>query len=129
MAVGKVSLDDWLLLTSSLGCTGFLEPSSPPTISMARLAMTSFTFMLLCVPEPVCQTTSGKWSSSFPAATSAAARATRSALSCGMRPSSALVMAAACLRMPNAWTTSSGMRSRSPPMAKNLRLRAVWAPQ
>ena len=52
-----------------------------------------------------------------------------SALSCGIRPSSALVRAAACLRMPNACTTSRGMRSRSPPMAKNLRLRAVWAPQ
>ena len=33
---------------------------------MARLAITSLAFMLLCVPEPVCQTTSGKWSSSLP---------------------------------------------------------------
>jgi hypothetical protein len=32
----------------------------PPSISIARLAMTSLAFMLVCVPEPVCQTTSGK---------------------------------------------------------------------
>jgi hypothetical protein len=28
----------------------------PPAISMARLEMTSLTFMLVWVPEPVCQT-------------------------------------------------------------------------
>ena len=60
MAVGKVSLEDWLRLTSSFGWIGFFEPSSPPRISIARLAMTSLAFMLVCVPLPVCQTTSGK---------------------------------------------------------------------
>lgn len=40
---------------------------------MARLEMTSLEFMLDWVPEPVCQTTRGKWSSSLPSATSAAA--------------------------------------------------------
>lgn len=35
-----VSFELWLMLTWSLGCTGFLEPSSPPRISMARLEMT-----------------------------------------------------------------------------------------
>jgi hypothetical protein len=30
MAVGKVSLEDWPRLTSSLGWTGFLLPSTPP---------------------------------------------------------------------------------------------------
>ena len=30
------------------------------------LLMTSLTFILVCVPDPVCQTTRGKWSSSFP---------------------------------------------------------------
>ncbi len=34
------------MLTWSLGCTGFLEPIVPPAISMARLEMTSLTFML-----------------------------------------------------------------------------------
>jgi hypothetical protein len=41
-------------------------------------AMTSFAFMLLCVPLPVCQITRGKWLSSFPAATSVAAFTTAS---------------------------------------------------
>ena len=36
--------------------------------------MTSLTFMLVWVPDPVCQTTSGKWSSSPPEATSAGRR-------------------------------------------------------
>ena len=57
IAVGKVSLEDWLMLMSSLGCSSFL-----PAISLPRLAMTSLAFMLDCVPEPVCQTTSGKCS-------------------------------------------------------------------
>jgi hypothetical protein len=35
-----VSLLLWLMLTWSLGCTGFLEPSSPPIISMARFEIT-----------------------------------------------------------------------------------------
>ena len=73
IAVGKVSLDDWDLFTSSLGCTGFLEPMTPLAISMALFEMTSFAFMFDCVPEPVCQTTSGKCASSVPAITSSAA--------------------------------------------------------
>ena len=31
-----------------------------PEAYMARFAMTSFAFMLVCVPLPVCQTTNGK---------------------------------------------------------------------
>ena len=60
MAVGKVSLEDCDLFTSSLGWTGFFEPMTPPAISIARLEITSLPFMFDCVPEPVCQTTSGK---------------------------------------------------------------------
>ena len=56
IAVGNVSLDDWLMLTSSFGWIGFLDPSSPPASSMARFEMTSFAFMFDWVPEPVCQT-------------------------------------------------------------------------
>ena len=52
---------------------GVLLPTTPPRSSMARLDMTSLTFMLVCVPLPVCQTTRGKWSSSLPSMTSRAA--------------------------------------------------------
>ena len=60
IAVGKVSLEDWLRLTWSLGWTGVFRPMGWPSISQARLAITSLAFMLLWVPEPVCQTTRGK---------------------------------------------------------------------
>ncbi len=59
---------------------------TPPSISMARFEMTSFAFMLVWVPEPVCQTTRGKWSSSLPAATSLAAAIMASAMSAGILP-------------------------------------------
>jgi hypothetical protein len=43
-----------------VGCTQALRcPRSPPSSSEARLASTSLMFMLLWVPEPVCQTDSG----------------------------------------------------------------------
>ena len=61
-----MSFELWLMLTWSLGCTGFLDPSLPPRISIARFEMTSLTFMLLCVPLPVWKTTRGKWSMSLP---------------------------------------------------------------
>ena len=70
IAVGKTSLVDWDLLTWSLGWTGFFEPFFPPKISIALLAITSLTFMFVCVPEPVCQTFRGKWSFNFPLITS-----------------------------------------------------------
>ena len=56
IAAGKVSFDDCDMLTWSLGCTGACVPSVPPASWMARLAITSFTFMFDWVPEPVCQT-------------------------------------------------------------------------
>jgi hypothetical protein len=40
-----------------------------PAISIARLEMTSFTFILDWVPEPVCHTRRGNSSSSFPSIT------------------------------------------------------------
>lgn len=49
------------MLTWSFGWTGFLEPNSPPRISIARFEMTSLTFMLVWVPDPVWKTTRGKW--------------------------------------------------------------------
>ena len=47
MAVGKVSLDDCDILTSSFGCMGSFDPMFPPEISMARFDITSLTFILV----------------------------------------------------------------------------------
>ena len=127
MAVGKVSLDDWLRLTWSFGCTGDLPPSGAPSSSLARLAITSLAFMLVWVPEPVCQTTSGKWSASAPSATSWAARTIASARRGSRWPCSRLTRAAACLTMPSARTSGNGMVSV--PIRKFCRLRWVCAPQ
>ena len=69
---GRRRCEDWPLLTSSLGWTSRSSPRSPPRISLARLASTSFMFMLVWVPLPVCQTTSGNSSSCRPASTSSA---------------------------------------------------------
>ena len=129
MAVGKVSLDDCPRLTWSLGCTGVLLPSSPPSCSMARLAITSLAFMLDCVPEPVWKTTKGKWASRVPSMTSCAAASMAWAKSAGSSPSSALARAAACLRMPRARTIGRVQRKRSVPMGKCSSERWVWAPQ
>src|SRR5271165_2438337 len=62
MADGNESLDDCAMLTSSLGCTGFLLPSGAPAIWQQRLEITSFTFILNCVPLPVIHTCSGNMS-------------------------------------------------------------------
>ena len=59
MAAGKTSFEDCERLTSSLGWIGCLLPRAPPASSMARLAMTSLTFMFVWVPLPVCHTRSG----------------------------------------------------------------------
>lgn len=97
IAVGKVSLEDCPMLTWSLGWMGVLDPSVPPTSWIARLLMTSLMFMLLCVPDPVCHTYRGKWSSSEPEITSSATCAIRSAFQPGRRPSRPLTSAAAFL--------------------------------
>ena len=127
MAVGKVSLDDCDMLTSSLGCTGSFDPMTPPAISMARLEMTSLAFMFDCVPLPVCQTLSGKWSSSLPSDTSRAAAMIRADFSGDILPRSALTWAEASFRMPMARISGSGIRSS--PIGKWCSERAVWAPQ
>src|SRR2546423_985267 len=97
---------------------GFLLPMTPPAISMARLEMTSLTFMLVCVPLPVCQTRKGKWSLSFPAMTSSAARTMRLHFSCDCLPRSWLTSAAAFLRMPKARMSSGGMVSLPPELIR-----------
>ncbi len=83
MAVGKVSLEDWLWFTSSFGWIGFFDPTVPPASWIARFAITSFAFMFVCVPDPVWKTTSGNSPSSFPSMTSCAARTMRSTFSRG----------------------------------------------
>src|SRR5271170_5240817 len=59
MAVGKESFEDWDMLTWSLGWMGVLLPSGVPASWQQRLEITSFTFMLNCVPLPVIQTCRG----------------------------------------------------------------------
>ncbi len=56
IAVGKVSLEDCDILTSSFGWIGVFVPSLPPASWIARFEMTSLRFMFDCVPEPVCHT-------------------------------------------------------------------------
>ena len=67
MADGKTSFDDCDAFTWSFGCT------SRPRRRVASVAITSFAFMLLDVPEPVWNTSMGKCASWLPRATSAAA--------------------------------------------------------
>ncbi len=88
--------------------------------------MTSLTFMFVWVPLPVCQTTSGKCSSSLPAITSSAAWTMARTFSAAS-PSSALTTAQAFLRMPNARINSRGKRSS--PILKCSSERWVCAPQ
>jgi len=105
---------------------GFLLPIVPPANSIARFEMTSFTFMLVCVPEPVCQTLSGKWSWSLPAMTSSAARTIRSIFSLGSRPAPLFAIAQAFLSMAMAVMICRGIVS---PKGKWWWLRSVCAPQ
>ena len=62
---------------------------------MHRLEMTSFTFMLDWVPEPVCHTYSGKSSSSAPLITSSQTRPISSPFQPGSRPALVFTIAAA----------------------------------
>ena len=71
--VGKLSLEDWPRLTWSFGWTGLRLPKGEPSSSLARFEMTSLAFMLVWVPEPVCQTGRGKSASRRPSAISCAA--------------------------------------------------------
>src|SRR4051794_20942510 len=127
IAVGNVSFDDCDMFTWSFGWTGVLEPISPPLSSMARFEITSLTFMFVWVPEPVCQTKSGKWSASVPAMTSSAAATIGSQVSRGIFPRSQFTIAAAFLSTAMARITAVGMRSSA--TEKWCSDRSVWAPQ
>ncbi len=115
------------MLTWSFGWTGFLEPISPPSISIARFEITSLAFMFDWVPEPVCQTTSGKWSFSLPSMTSLAAATMVSPSFGSSLPSAMFVSAAARLTMPSARTIGRGCFSQ--PILKFPSDRCAWAPQ
>mmetsp|Transcript_34926 Transcript_34926/g.88624 ORF Transcript_34926/g.88624 Transcript_34926/m.88624 type:complete len:228 (-) Transcript_34926:2-685(-) len=129
MAVGNESLLDWPMFTWSFGWTGVFEPTSPPSIWIARFEMTSFTFMLDCVPLPVWKTTSGKWSASVPAMTSSAAATMAPPTFLSMSPASMLYCVAHFLSTPYALITGSGMRAAEPPIGKFWSERCVCAPQ
>ena len=58
IAVGMTSLLLWLRLTWSFGCTACRRHTG-----VARRAITSFAFMLLLVPEPVWNTSTGNCAS------------------------------------------------------------------
>ena len=88
------------MFTSSLGLTGCCEPSVPPTSWMHRLEMTSFTFMLVWVPEPVWNTCSGNSVSSAPLITSSHTRWISWPFQAGSRPLRVLTSAAAFFTWP-----------------------------
>ena len=94
---------------------------------MARLEITSFAFMLVCVPDPVCQTTSGKLSSNLPSITSLAAAAIAVPRSAEISPWSMFTSAQAFLITPRARTMAIGCFSQ--PMGKLMMDRWVCAPQ
>ncbi len=122
-AVGNTSLEDWDAFTWSFGWT------RRPSRAEARVAITSFAFMFVDVPEPVWKTSSGKCSKRppsprSPSAISAAAPAIASAMSASMTPRSALTAAAAALIRASAMITSRGIGS---PEIALLIARCVWA--
>src|SRR5450830_1056925 len=111
MAVGKISFDDWPRLTSSFGCSRRASPRKPPISSEPRLASTSFMFILLCVPDPVCQTASGNSLGCLPASTSSAACVMATAFLPLNKPRSRLTWAAARLTVARAAISSGGIFS------------------
>mmetsp|Transcript_29135 Transcript_29135/g.76318 ORF Transcript_29135/g.76318 Transcript_29135/m.76318 type:complete len:218 (+) Transcript_29135:961-1614(+) len=128
MAVGKLSLLLWPMLTWSLGCTGLMVPSSAPSSWLARFEITSLTFMFDWVPEPVWKVTSGKWESWTPVATSSAAFIIASPISLDNLPASMLYLAQHFFSFPKARITGSGILSGASPIGKFCRLRCVCAP-
>ena len=101
IAVGKMSL---LRLAGVDVVVGVDLDAGPRRPQPAREASTSLVFMLELVPEPVWNTSTGKWSSCRPSATSRAARRDRlGACSRSSTPRSALTRAAGGLdRAPSA---------------------------
>ena len=118
--VGKVSLLDWLALTWSLGWI------STPACA-ARVASTSFMFMLDDVPEPVWKTSIGNASTCSPSTIVAAA--SRIACACWdvSTPSCSLAVAAAALTRAIALISAGSIGV--PEIGKFSTARWVWARQ
>ena len=121
IADGNTSFDDCDALTSSFGCTGL------PSAADAMFASTSFVFMFDDVPDPVWNTSIGKWSSHAPVATSSAASAMARATSRSTIFNRAFTSAAAPLICASAAINPRSMRS--PEMGKFSTARCVCAPQ
>ena len=109
------------MLTWSLGCTWV------PVRRDARAAMTSLAFMLVLVPEPVWNTSTGKCASWRPPATSRAAAAMARAARTGSRPSPRFASAAQALMSPRA--PKNGRGRRVPPSGKFSTALWVCAPK
>ena len=108
------------MLTWSFACTG------RPSVRVARVAITSFAFMLLDVPEPVWNTSTGNWPSRSPAATCFAAEANAALGHLPADVAAAIGSAAAALISPSARRNPRGMGS--PEMGKFCTARQVCAP-
>ena len=126
IAVGNVSFELWDILTWSFGCIAFSFVKSRPIFCIALWAMTSFIFIFVCVPLPVCQIESGNAPSSLPSIISSQAFTIASFFASSILPSSWFVRAKAFLRTANALISSKGIFSV--PILKFSRLLWVWAP-
>ena len=125
MAVGKVSLDDYDLLTWSLGWT--ILPY--PRIYMALRLRTSLVFMLLYVPDPVYHTTRGNSSLYLSASSSTSVAAFYIAYDISSsNPNSTLTLAIALFMIAKALISSKGILSPTPPILKFWRDLCVYAP-
>ncbi len=117
--VGITSFEDWPMFTWSFGWTRRSGVD-------ARRAITSFTFMLEDVPEPVWKTSIGKCSVCFPAAIASAAARIASARSASSRPIARFVVAHAAFTRAIARITSAGIGR--PEIGKFSTARCVCAP-
>jgi hypothetical protein len=98
---------------------------------LARPAITSLTFMLVWVPEPVCQMTSGKLIVELARTDDfrrGLPRSRRRRFASGRAPCLRFTRAAACFTIARAWTMPIGIRSRSPNGKFSIE-RCVCAPQ
>src|SRR6266481_9051856 len=126
IAEGKLSFDDCDMLTWSFGWTGVLLPSGVPASWQHRFEMTSFTFMLNCVPLPVIHTCNGNMSWCCPDRSSSQVwTMSRYRLSSSRFPAW-LALAAPFFSVAYAVIISRGIRSF--PMLKCSSDRCVWAP-
>ncbi len=128
IAVGNVSFEDWDILTSSFGANVFSpSPTILPSIWWALLEITSFIFMFVWVPEPVCQITKGNWLSWSPLIISSQTLLISSFFDLVKTPKSKFVKAAAFFRIAKAWIISIGIEPGLP-ILKLFIDRWVWGP-